>query len=152
MLPCLKIEFLSLSASCVAFSSICAATFSNMCSTQDDNSSRKLGLRCGCLFPLCVLALRNIPLASFDFLEFVLGFWFHWGFVHCTLLSCLCPTLKTALISFRNGPNSLRCDFSVNYFFPTLKCLLTGHSSDWFRDPINWCFTRWIPGFLPTFS
>jgi hypothetical protein len=39
----------------VAVSSICAAPFSNMCSTQADNNSRKLRLRCGCQFPSCVL-------------------------------------------------------------------------------------------------
>jgi hypothetical protein len=32
-------------------SSICAAPFSNMRSTQADNSSRKLRLRWGCQFP-----------------------------------------------------------------------------------------------------
>jgi hypothetical protein len=53
MLSCLKVEFLSLSASCVAVSSICDAPFSNMCSTQADNNSRKLLLRCGCQFPCC---------------------------------------------------------------------------------------------------
>jgi hypothetical protein len=43
--------------------------------------------------------------------------------------------------------------FSVtNFCFPPFKCLFTGHSSDWLRDPINCCFTRWIPGFLPQFS
>jgi hypothetical protein len=44
MLRCLEVEFLSLSASCFTISSICAAPFSNMCSTQTDNSSRKLRL------------------------------------------------------------------------------------------------------------
>jgi hypothetical protein len=57
MLRCLEVEFLSLSANCVALSSICAAPFSNMCSTQADNNSRKLRLRCGCQFPWCALAL-----------------------------------------------------------------------------------------------
>jgi hypothetical protein len=42
---------------CVAVSSICADPFSNMCSTQADNNSRKLQLRCGCQFPWCALAL-----------------------------------------------------------------------------------------------
>jgi hypothetical protein len=42
---------------CIAVSSICAAPFSIMCSTQADNNSRKLRLRCGCQFPLCALAL-----------------------------------------------------------------------------------------------
>jgi hypothetical protein len=41
-----------------AVSSICAAPFSNMCSTQADNNSRKLRLRCGCQFHWCALALR----------------------------------------------------------------------------------------------
>jgi hypothetical protein len=44
MLCCLEVEFLSLSESCVAVSSICAAPFSNMCSTQADNNSQKLQL------------------------------------------------------------------------------------------------------------
>jgi hypothetical protein len=35
----------------------CAATFSNMCSTQADKNSRKLRLRCGFQFPWCALAL-----------------------------------------------------------------------------------------------
>jgi hypothetical protein len=38
-------------SACVAISSICAAPFSDMCSSQADNSSRKLRLRCGCQFP-----------------------------------------------------------------------------------------------------
>jgi hypothetical protein len=29
----------------------------NMCSTQADNSSRKLRLRCGCQFPRCAIVL-----------------------------------------------------------------------------------------------
>jgi hypothetical protein len=46
--------FLRLSAICVVVSSICAAPFSNMCSTRADNNSRKSRLRCGCQFPwLC---------------------------------------------------------------------------------------------------
>jgi hypothetical protein len=45
------------SASCVAVSSIFAAPFSNMCSTQADNNFRKLRLRCSCQFPWCALAL-----------------------------------------------------------------------------------------------
>jgi hypothetical protein len=40
-----------------AVSSFCAAPFSNMCSTQADNSSRKFQLRCGCQFPWCALGL-----------------------------------------------------------------------------------------------
>jgi hypothetical protein len=67
MLRCLEIEFLSLSASCVAVSPICAAPFSNMCSTQADNNSRKLRLRCGCQFPWCALALTpssTVPLLA----------------------------------------------------------------------------------------
>jgi hypothetical protein len=59
MLRSLEVEFLSPSASCVAVSSICAAPVSNMCSTQADNSSRKLRLRCGCQFPWCALALKG---------------------------------------------------------------------------------------------
>jgi hypothetical protein len=42
-----------------AVSSICAAPFSNMCSTQADNSSGKFRLRCGCQFPWCALALKR---------------------------------------------------------------------------------------------
>jgi hypothetical protein len=41
-----------------AVSSVSVAPFSNMCSTQADNSSRKLRLRCGCQFPWCALGLR----------------------------------------------------------------------------------------------
>jgi hypothetical protein len=44
MLRCLEVEFLSLSASCVAVSSMYAAPFTNMCSTQAHKSSRKLRL------------------------------------------------------------------------------------------------------------
>jgi hypothetical protein len=43
----------------IVVSSICAAPVSNMCSTQVDNNSRKLRLRCGCQFPWCALALRE---------------------------------------------------------------------------------------------
>jgi hypothetical protein len=60
MLRCQEIEFLSLSASCVAASSICAAPFSNMCSTQADNNSLKSRLRCGCQFPWCAFGLRAV--------------------------------------------------------------------------------------------
>jgi hypothetical protein len=41
----------------VAVSSICAAPFSNICSIQAGNNSRKLRLRCGCQFPWCTLGL-----------------------------------------------------------------------------------------------
>jgi hypothetical protein len=44
----------------IVVSSICAAPFSNMWSTQADNNSRKLRLRCGCQFPWCVLALTEM--------------------------------------------------------------------------------------------
>jgi hypothetical protein len=44
---------------CVSVCSICAAPFSNMCSTQADNNSRKLRLRCGCQFPWCALGLNH---------------------------------------------------------------------------------------------
>jgi hypothetical protein len=40
------------------------APFSDMCSTQADNSSRKLRLRCGCQFPWCAAALRVHVLKS----------------------------------------------------------------------------------------
>jgi hypothetical protein len=59
-LACLEVEFLGLSASCVAVSSICAAPFSNMCSTQADNS-QKMRLCCGCRSPWCALALTVQP-------------------------------------------------------------------------------------------
>jgi hypothetical protein len=59
MLRCLEVEFLSLSMSCVAVSSICAAPFSNMCSTQADNNSRKFWLRCSCKFLWCALPLGS---------------------------------------------------------------------------------------------
>jgi hypothetical protein len=58
MLRCLEIEFLSLPASFFAVSSICAAPFTNMCSTQADNNSRKSRLRCGCQFPWCAPGRR----------------------------------------------------------------------------------------------
>jgi hypothetical protein len=45
---------------CVAVSSICAAPFSNMCSTQANKNSRKLRLRCGCQFPWCAFAVKNV--------------------------------------------------------------------------------------------
>jgi hypothetical protein len=56
MIRCLEVEFLSLPASCVAVSSICSAALTSMCSTQADNNSRKLRLRCGCQCPWCALA------------------------------------------------------------------------------------------------
>jgi hypothetical protein len=59
MLRCLEVEFLGRSASCVTVPSICAAPFSNMRSTQDNNRSRILRLRCGCQFPWCALVLRE---------------------------------------------------------------------------------------------
>jgi hypothetical protein len=43
---------------CVAVSSICAAPFSNIRSSQADKNSRKLRLRCGCQFPWCAFGLR----------------------------------------------------------------------------------------------
>jgi hypothetical protein len=49
MLRCLGAEFLSLSVSCVAISSICVAPFSSTSSTQADNNSRKLRFRFGCV-------------------------------------------------------------------------------------------------------
>jgi hypothetical protein len=60
LLSCLGVEFLSLSASCISISSVCAAPVSSMCSTQSDNNSRKLRLRCGCRFPWCDLALIHL--------------------------------------------------------------------------------------------
>jgi hypothetical protein len=57
MLHCLEIEFLGLFASCVTVSSISAASFTSMCSTQADNNSRKSWLRCRCQFPWCALGL-----------------------------------------------------------------------------------------------
>jgi hypothetical protein len=42
--------------------------FSNMCSTQADNISWKLRLRCGCQFPWCSLALSVIHLVSVSFI------------------------------------------------------------------------------------
>jgi hypothetical protein len=56
MLSCLEVEFLILSASCVAISTICSVLFSNMCSVHSGNNSRKLRLRCGCQFSWCALA------------------------------------------------------------------------------------------------
>jgi hypothetical protein len=53
MLRCLEIEFLSLSASCVAVSSI-SAPLSNVCSNLADNNSGKFRLRCGCPRPKIV--------------------------------------------------------------------------------------------------
>jgi hypothetical protein len=37
-----------------------AKTEETACSTQADNSSRKLRLRCGCQFPWCALGLKKI--------------------------------------------------------------------------------------------
>jgi hypothetical protein len=102
LLRCLKVEFLSFYASCVAVfsiwaapstlvmktprilataisetcyqpqlntcywmekcklvSSVCASPFSNMCSTQADDNSRKLRLLCDRKFPRCALARRR---------------------------------------------------------------------------------------------
>jgi hypothetical protein len=59
MLLCLEVQFFSLSGSCVAVYSNCAAPFSNMCSTWAYNSCRKSRLPCGCKFPSCVL--DNVP-------------------------------------------------------------------------------------------
>jgi hypothetical protein len=59
MLHCRDIEFLSLSVSCVAVSSICAAPFSIMFSTQADNNSRKLWLHCQ--FPWSPSKWRSRP-------------------------------------------------------------------------------------------
>jgi hypothetical protein len=42
------------------------AQFSNMCSTQADNSYWKLRLRCGCQFPWCALALRVLLIVNSD--------------------------------------------------------------------------------------
>jgi hypothetical protein len=58
ILRCLEVEFLSLSESYVAVSSICTAPFSNTCSSQTDNNSRKLLLRCGCQFARCAPTLN----------------------------------------------------------------------------------------------
>jgi hypothetical protein len=42
-----------------------------------------------------------------------------------TMNSSLCPFSILVKEGFRNGPNSLRCDFRVTYFcFPSFKCLL----------------------------
>jgi hypothetical protein len=65
MLRCLEVDFLSLSASYVVVSSICATPFSNMCSTQADNSSWKLRFHCGCQFPWCALAIRDPSMSVF---------------------------------------------------------------------------------------
>jgi hypothetical protein len=51
--------FRELRCSCVAVSSVCAPPFSSTSSTQSDNNSRKLRLRCGCQFPWCVLAFKG---------------------------------------------------------------------------------------------
>jgi hypothetical protein len=40
---------------------------------------------------------RDMPLPSHHFLEVVMGRWFHWGFVHCTTLFCLCTHLQDGL-------------------------------------------------------
>jgi hypothetical protein len=48
-----------LCCNCVAVSSIYPAPFSSTCSTQSDQNSLKLRLRCGCQFPWCTPA--HIP-------------------------------------------------------------------------------------------
>jgi hypothetical protein len=46
---------------------------------------------------VCEIPL-DMPLASLYFMEVVImGRWFHWGFVHCTTLSCLCTHLQEVL-------------------------------------------------------
>jgi hypothetical protein len=40
--------------------------YRNMCSTQTDNHSPKLRLRCGCQFPWCALALKVIDVRNSD--------------------------------------------------------------------------------------
>jgi hypothetical protein len=40
--------------------SVCAAPFSSTCSTQSNNNSQKLRLCCGCQFPWCALALKEL--------------------------------------------------------------------------------------------
>jgi hypothetical protein len=49
-----------LPGSWVAVSSIFAAPFTNTCSSQADNKSRKSRFHCGCQFPWCALALRGV--------------------------------------------------------------------------------------------
>jgi hypothetical protein len=83
VLRCLETEFLSLSVSCDAVSSICAAPFTNMCSTRADNNSRKSRLRCGCHFPWCALGRRVAEYIVFrhsgsPFQNFFLAPTLHW--------------------------------------------------------------------------
>jgi hypothetical protein len=61
----------------VRCSSICAALISNMCSTQADNNSRKLRLRCDCQFPWCALGLTVVILTvyNFQFLLYIVMCW-----------------------------------------------------------------------------
>jgi hypothetical protein len=56
MLSYLEAELLSLLPSCAALSPLWAAPFSNKCSTQAYNNSRKLRLRCGYQIPWCDLS------------------------------------------------------------------------------------------------
>jgi hypothetical protein len=51
-------SFRELRWNCVAVCSICATPFSSTYSTQCDNNSRKLRLRCGCQFFWCAPALN----------------------------------------------------------------------------------------------
>jgi hypothetical protein len=49
--------FPGLRCNCVTLSWICAAPICSTFSTQSDNNSRELWLRCGCQFPWCALTL-----------------------------------------------------------------------------------------------
>jgi hypothetical protein len=42
--------------------------------------------------------------------------------------------------------------WGVSSVLPIFVSHCSIHSSDWFRDPVNYRFTCWIPGFLPQFS
>jgi hypothetical protein len=60
MLCWLEVEFLSLTAISVAVSLTGAAPFTNMCSTQADNNSRKSRLLCGCQFLWYAIGLKLV--------------------------------------------------------------------------------------------
>jgi hypothetical protein len=64
MLRCLDVEFLSLPSNCIAVSSVYTDPFSNVCSTQADNSSRKLRLRVSLVWSLWQPPTLNQTLAD----------------------------------------------------------------------------------------
>jgi hypothetical protein len=81
----------------VAISSICAAQFSSTCSTQSDNSSRRLWLRCSCQFPWSALALLRTCTATAATHTRMSHHWFSAG------STVLVPVNETALYRDRTN-------------------------------------------------